>query len=189
MRWIESTPTRGRELPSPLVAIPRGLAVPGDGVLNPVIVFAAVALFVNDHALKALWPGLISGKLSDFAGLMFFPILLVAAWELSTALVGRWRRPTSLPLVAATIVTATLFVAIKTAAGANSWFALSLGSIQWLGASALGWFAGVPPAAPVPVAVAQDPTDLVALVSLPIAMLVGSGRIHRERDQALRSPS
>jgi hypothetical protein len=46
---------------------------------------AAVALLVvNDHVLKGagVLPGWLTGKLSDFAGLFFFPILLVtlAAW-------------------------------------------------------------------------------------------------------------
>ena len=37
----------------------------------------AVAVLVsNDHVLKQHFPGLITGKLSDFAGLFFFPLFL-----------------------------------------------------------------------------------------------------------------
>ena len=39
---------------------------------------AAVALLaVNDHVLKARWPGLVTGKLSDVAGCFLLPLFLV----------------------------------------------------------------------------------------------------------------
>jgi hypothetical protein len=41
--------------------------------------FAVAVLIVNDHVLKHRFPGLVTGKLSDFAGLFFFPLLLVDA--------------------------------------------------------------------------------------------------------------
>ncbi len=37
---------------------------------------ALVVLVVNDHMLKAAWPGFVTGKLSDVAGLILFPALL-----------------------------------------------------------------------------------------------------------------
>ncbi|WP_051759825.1 hypothetical protein [Herbidospora cretacea] len=43
---------------------------------QPLTVLALVVLVVNDHVLKAAWPGFVTGKLSDVAGLVLFPALL-----------------------------------------------------------------------------------------------------------------
>jgi hypothetical protein len=47
-------------------------------LLHPVALFALVVLVVNDHVLKAQFPGVITGKLSDFAGMIVAPLVLVA---------------------------------------------------------------------------------------------------------------
>lgn len=41
--------------------------IPGDGLLHPLALLAIGILIVNDHALKAAWPGVVTGKLSDVA--------------------------------------------------------------------------------------------------------------------------
>ncbi len=76
-------PTRGAEL----------LAWP--------VLAATIATFLNDHVGKAAWPGFVTGKVSDFAGLFFFPFLL-------TTLLGRLR---VLPWAA--LATAVVFTAVK----------------------------------------------------------------------------
>ncbi|MGC4893222.1 hypothetical protein [Micromonospora sp. DT31] len=43
---------------------------------HPVTVLALVVLVVNDHVLKAAHPGLVTGKVSDVAGLVFAPALV-----------------------------------------------------------------------------------------------------------------
>lgn len=43
---------------------------------HPLTVTAVVVLLLNDHLLKPLWPGALSGKLSDVAGLIVAPPLL-----------------------------------------------------------------------------------------------------------------
>ncbi|WP_157521691.1 hypothetical protein [Herbidospora cretacea] len=43
---------------------------------HPLTVAALVVLVVNDHVLKQAWPGLVTGKLSDVAGLVLLPALL-----------------------------------------------------------------------------------------------------------------
>jgi hypothetical protein len=57
---------------------------------HPYSVAAAVTLAVNDHILKGLAPGWLTGKLSDFAGLFFFPYLLtlVSPWSAYPALIS-----------------------------------------------------------------------------------------------------
>lgn len=44
-------------------------------------VLLAIALTAaNDHFLKANFPGFVTGKISDFSGLFFFPFLLTAVF-------------------------------------------------------------------------------------------------------------
>ncbi len=43
---------------------------------HPTSLMCIIALIVNDMVVKYLWPSWFSGKLSDFAGLYFFPFLL-----------------------------------------------------------------------------------------------------------------
>ena len=50
----------------------------GSVLLHPVAIASLVLLVLNDHLLKALWPGWITGKLSDFAGMVLAPLVLVA---------------------------------------------------------------------------------------------------------------
>lgn len=140
-------------------------------MLHPVVVIAIAVLVLNDHMFKHVAPSWTTGKLSDFAGLLFFPLLLVAAAELALAVVHRWRRPSAKLVVAATALTAGAFSAVKlTTIGADGYMAV-LGALQEsaLGAVGLGSeFRGV--------IVARDPTDLVALSVLVVPLAIGLAR-------------
>ncbi|MDP6933021.1 MAG: hypothetical protein QGG40_08885, partial [Myxococcota bacterium] len=48
---------------------------PAEGLLHPAPLLALVVLVVNDHWGKGHLPAVLSGKLSDFAGLLFFPLV------------------------------------------------------------------------------------------------------------------
>ena len=52
----------------------------GAGICHPVPLGAALITAMNDHWLKSanIFPEFFTGKLSDFAGLFFFPLLLVS---------------------------------------------------------------------------------------------------------------
>jgi hypothetical protein len=59
-------------------------ATRGGHLCHPVPLLAVLLLAVNDHLLKGsgVLPGTVTGKLSDFAGLFFFPLLLAAVgWD------------------------------------------------------------------------------------------------------------
>ena len=43
---------------------------------HPLTVIAVIVLLLNDHLFKSLWPGVVTGKLSDVAGLIVAPPLL-----------------------------------------------------------------------------------------------------------------
>ena len=56
------------------------------GIFSLPALGALAVLVVNDHLLKALVPGLVTGKLSDFAGLFLAPVVVAAPF-------GRRARP------------------------------------------------------------------------------------------------
>lgn len=150
--------------------------LPADGMLHPVVLASIAVLAVNDHVLKQAFPGLVTGKLSDLAGLAFFPILLVAIGELVWAVTDRWRGPTERALVMAAAAVAAGFVAVKTTAAGALLFGWSLGVAQWPVAALGAVLAGSLPSAPAPAHVVVDPTDLVALPAVLVGLAVGTRR-------------
>ncbi|GLZ76055.1 hypothetical protein Afil01_08620 [Actinorhabdospora filicis] len=61
---------------------------------HPAVFAASVVLLVNDHVLKPAWPGSVTGKLSDVAGLVVAPALLAVVLGLAVPrLPVRWLAP------------------------------------------------------------------------------------------------
>jgi hypothetical protein len=85
---------------------------PGDGLLHPLPMTGIATLLVNDHVGKALAAGtpwsLLTGKISDVAGLLFFPLLLVALGEVLTQRLWRPRM-----VVTVIMVVGLSFTAVK----------------------------------------------------------------------------
>lgn len=114
--------------------------------VHPVPAFAVLILFVNDHYLKYHFTSWWTGKLSDFAGLFFFPLFLCAIWVMALNLVTRrenWL--TKRNLLVAVIITDAVFVAVKLNPSAAAVYEQFLG---WAG---------------FPSRLTMDPTDLAAL--------------------------
>ncbi len=117
----------------------------------PVACMLLVAL--NDHVLKGagLLPGVVTGKLSDFAGLYFAPLLVAELWMFA--------RPSPLAHVpvrrvaGAALGFGVLFTAIKTYPPADRWYEAVLTALLRR-----------------PAGNTVDPTDLVALVMLGVAV-------------------
>jgi hypothetical protein len=154
--------------------------VPGGLLLHPVVL-AAIALFiVNDHVLKPAHHSFVTGKLSDVAGLIFFPVLVAAIIEFAAP--GLRRHAGLLLIIAACMTGLTFIVMLTTPAGADGyrWF---FGLVQWPFRTAAALVSGVPVPAIAPVTFAADPTDLITLPALfvPLALAV---REHRLRHRA-----
>lgn len=149
----------------------------GGSLLHPAAMAAVALLLVNDHVLKASSPGFLTGKLSDFAGLAFFPLVLVSAWELAAAAAGRWRGPSASPLAVATLATAVVFIGAKSSASANAAVEAALGWLQWVAASPLAAIGLTAHPVYRPAVVVQDPTDLVGLAALAVCLFIGCSRI------------
>ena len=112
---------------------------PARALLTPTWLLALVVLALNDHLLKGagLLPGVVTGKLSDFAGMIVAPVLFAALLRV------RSRRG----LLACHAAVGAVFAGINLSHGiADAWSALM--GLVW------------------PWHITVDPTDLVALPAL-----------------------
>ena len=148
---------------------PQKRALPAGELLHPIPLLAVAVLLLNDHVLKgAGWlPAVVTGKLSDLAGLLFFPLLLTSVADTALLLLAgllrtRWNFSlTRAKLAAAVAATGALFVAIKLSAGAAAALADVLGKVGFDSA------------------IVADPTDLVALPMLALAYWLGRNELRR----------
>lgn len=147
---------------------------PGGALLHPLPAFAALLILWNDFWLRAHHPGFWSGKLSDLGICFLFPILLAATGELLTWCWARVRRRAWAPPGLAFHLCACLFAAAYYSALELSPQAGLLHEL-WLGAvfgplTGRSFRAGT-----------ADPTDLMALVLIPLSLLFLRSRISRMR--------
>ncbi len=130
-------------------------------LVHPLPLGAAALLFANDHLLKGsgVLPGWVTGKLSDFAGLFVFPVLVVASLTWGLARLGKPLPAHRTPILVGVVVAVTglLFAALKLIPAVNHVVSAILGPNS------------------------MDATDLGALVALPASGLwmvrrAGAGR-------------
>jgi len=134
---------------------------------HPLSLFSIVLLLVNDHILKVVVPSPLTGKLSDFAGLFFFPFLLAGllGW-VGERLSFTPRRITGL----AFCLTAVWFAGIKTMPWLNT---LTIEIAEIL----LGH----------PTFIVLDPSDLFSLIVLPFSWTLWR-RMEHERQNHFFKP-
>lgn len=130
---------------------------------HPIALAAIAVLVINDHVLKAVMPGVLTGKLSDVAGMVFFPLVLAAALE--------WLGVRSRHLVASTaIATGVGFAAIKTIPLAGEAYRVGLGALQWPFRVAKAFVIDAPIPGLAEVRLTMDPTDLIAVPAVLVAV-------------------
>lgn len=114
--------------------------------VKPLPAIAVLLLAVNDHYLKYHFNSWWTGKISDFAGLFFFPLFLCAVWVLLANAVcgsGHWisRRNVSTAIV----ITDLIFIAVKISPVAAEFYEQAFGLLG------------------IRAQLIADPTDLIAL--------------------------
>lgn len=147
---------------------------PGDFLLDPVSLIAIAVLILNDWYVKQHWPGFISGKLSDLAGLIFFPLLLVALAELAVMVLRRPWRATRTTFVIMSLVVAAAFAATKAIEPVRDLDEVVLGWLRWLPIAAYRAAVNAPTGSPVRHEVVADLTDLLAVPCVLAAIWIGS---------------
>lgn len=135
---MRTTPTRARS-----------------ALLHPVWLGSLALLVLNDHVLKGAGalPQVVTGKLSDFVGMLVAPAVLACLLRLRSD--RAW--------AAAHVAIGVVFAAINVSPAAAAAF-------EWLTALT-----------PLPWAVTVDPTDLVALPMLLVSYRLFGGSSHREQ--------
>lgn len=133
-------------------------------LLHPVFWAALAILLVNDHVLKGagLLPALLTGKLSDLAGLIVAPWLVVTTFG---ALGARTRAARTLAFALVVLP----FALTKASPMCAAWLDLAMRALG------LGWRTW------------SDPTDLVALAVLPLTWHLTTPRAARPSQSAARA--
>ncbi len=136
-----------------------------DFLMDPVVLVALGVLLLNDHMLKEQYGNWWTGKLSDVAGMVLFPVLLVAVFETARRTLGRsgWAAAPTAFLLAATL-TAAAFAVIKTLPVATT-VAESVNRVAASPLRAIGAVDGV--------TIRQDASDLLAVPFVLLAVWVG----------------
>jgi hypothetical protein len=151
--------------------------IPADAFLHPLALAALVLLILNDHVLKDLAPGPLTGKLSDLVGLVVLPLLVLGAWELAMATLGRWHGPTRTALIVAIALAGGAFTAIKMSADGAETYRVAMGLARWPIDALMAAAGGAQPPEAGRVRFVQDPSDLICLPALFVAWRVGRSRI------------
>lgn len=143
----------------------------GRALLHPASLGAIAVLLLNDHVLKGAYPGAWTGKISDLAGLLFFPVLLFTLVEVAALLI---HRPT--PGVRAAFVVCAVsavgFTLAKTVPWANEAYRGTLAYLRWFPVAAWETLAHRSPPPRASVDLVPDPTDLLALLAVVLAFLL-----------------
>lgn len=133
---------------------------PTRALLHPLWIASLMVLVLNDHVLKgaSILPEAVTGKLSDFAGLIVAPVLLAAILRVRGT--RGW--------VASHVAVGLVFSAIQLSAGAAA---------LWSGAMAL---------VGTPWVITRDATDLIALPALLLSAWALRGAMLRPRSSSSR---
>jgi hypothetical protein len=138
-------------------------ALPGDLLVRPVPIVAGVVLALNDHVLKAQIGDTITGKLSDAAGLVFVPLLLLALLELGRAACRVAWPITYRDVVTVVILVGGALVAAKLSVPAAHAFGDVGGVLRYPFRGRLN-----------AVTITHDPSDLLTIPALAVALAEGA---------------
>lgn len=148
---------------------------PGGALVHPLLLLSLGVLVFNDQLLKSVWPGMLSGKLSDFSGLVLLPVFAHGLLELACA---RVRRPLSAAmsqraLLVCIVTSALAFALPEVWKPAELAYRYGLGALRYPFVAAWSSLHGHH-ARLLPVRATADVTDLLALPMALVAWRVGN---------------
>lgn len=151
---------------------------PGETLLSPWALGAVAVFVLNDHVLKGsgLLPSVVTGKLSDAAGLVFFPLFLEGLWEAVAASVGCRVRPSRTRLLTCVVMTGLVFAGVQIIPAVDWAWRWSLGTLQYPFRASWAFLTGNPGSGLRPIASWPDVTDLLMLPFLLLAYGLGLSR-------------
>lgn len=135
-------------------------------LLHPITLTALGLWAINDHLLKGCGPALLTGKLSDVAGLAVCPTVLLGILEwCAPELVRRhWR----ILLLASCAAIGLLVVGLELSKPVQLAYRYALGAAWFVAADLLAWLRGAPAPVFTLVSTTPDVTDLLTLPALAI---------------------
>ena len=135
---------------------------PGDCIRHPVCITMLIVWLLNDHVWKEVWGNALTGKLSDIAGLVVFPMMLTALYEFYCSYLNQ--APISLRRVhwVSLGFSALIMILINLSEWGADFVRVTLGYIQW--PFQCLWHHKITSLQPVQLT--EDPTDLWTLVTL-----------------------
>lgn len=146
---------------------------PGEFLLRPSPIAAIALLVLNDRLFKHRWPGWLTGKLSDLAGVFLLPLVLLTLLEVGRRFLGRqpWTITTD-ALAFGLLGLGVAFASVKLWEPAADAFRIANGWLRWPMEVAAELMTGGSPEGPRRIALTRDPTDLVVLPVLGLTYLV-----------------
>jgi hypothetical protein len=153
--------------------------VPGQLLLHPGVLVAVGVLVLNDHVLKPWLDNTVTGKLSDVAGLLVLPLVMLATLEWVRWAIrrhGRWAFDRGEAAVAVA-VTGVGFAAVKLVPAVGTAYLTAIGGLRWAGESAVSGLAGEGVASFASIHLTRDPSDVLALPVLLVSYLVARQRV------------
>ncbi len=149
--------------------------LPGSYLLHPLIVCSLALWILNDHVLKAAWPGTVTGKLSDIVSLIVFPLLMATALEKAQKLWTRHvltREHHNRLLLIAIFATGAMMVTINCFHSAAIGYEWGLGYVQWPAYCLQAILMGSPLPEVAPVQLWMDPSDCFTLPALVLPLWI-----------------
>lgn len=140
---------------------------------HPLAIAAVGVLVLNDHVFKRAFAGWLTGKLSDVAGMVFFPLLLASVVMVVAPKAARHRAEI---LAVACVATAIVFAATKTFPWANELYRIAWAAMQWPFRAARAFWLHRPTPALGRVSLVRDPSDLLAVPFVLVAYRLGAPR-------------
>ena len=96
------------------------------------MVYSMLILWIlNDHLLKAQFGNVWTGKLSDIAGLVVFPLFMLASYQVIARLLGQWRPQDRAVLWTSIFSTGFIFSAVNLSERWSALFETLIGYLQW----------------------------------------------------------